>query len=757
MSAAENKGATMANIGASQKPRPVTRYTAVRSAQERRMGAGSLIGAGTVKDLTMQMQRAGTGVMTSSFEKAAQAARYQRAAPTLATMDPELAQIEADIVMQETQMKLERARADALELRARNARKIAKMKADNAAQARSLGDAAPAGPRPPVDRLTTSASGGAGGPLTTQGGGVPAALPRSIKYEKLVLCFTVWFKEPWYEEAGEGFDVRIFLLRYYMADQTLEVIEQAIPDSGKTSGAFLKRTVLRRSDGEPFEPADFSVGKQFRLSGRLFTVCDADQATRSYFEKYIPSQAPLAPRLAVPIAPKRTAFAPGMRREAQVHEPAWKKQGRAQRTNPGRFLDDDGKVLTFVGLWDDTGRPGGEMRRLKIRFFVADHTMEIGEMLNGNSGRDLTSRFRVVRQRLKKPADVSKPVSNGVNFGQPRRLEVFFEPLDLMVGTVVPVFGRPILIHSCDSFTRGYFRETLGVDQPSNMDSRMLVAGSGVGVNDASANSQKKKARGPVAQTFGFLEPQDKVARLETAIREKLEVASNFGTLIDQKRHLQAMFHVFDSDNSGRVSCEEFKEAMQGFSMFGADVDALFLKYDKDGNGSLSISEFAGMLYNNPSAMRFSMDAGRESREALKPPPSPHRQAIGEEDPTDFMAKQVAEKAESKQMLTVLEQNLRDKAESLSNFSSSEQVQQRKLLGMFKRFDMNGNGTLSRTEFRAALMAMHFPIEDADMIFDAYDIDKNEQLSYKEFTSVLLKRKPLRTKRGYLGTNSCIG
>ena len=53
-------------------------------------------------------------------------------------------------------------------------------------------------------------------------------------------------------------------------------------------------------------------------------------------------------------------------------------------------------------------------------------------------------------------------------------------------------------------------------------------------------------------------------------------------------------------------------------------------------------------------------------------------------------------------------------------------------------------------------MAMHFPIEDADMIFDAYDIDKNEQLSYKEFTSVLLKRKPLRTKRGYLGTNSCI-
>jgi len=173
---------------------------------------------------------------------------------------------------------------------------------------------------------------------------------------------------------------------------------------------------------------------------------------------------------------------------------------------------------------------------------------------------------------------------------------------------------------------------------------------------------------------------------------------------------------------------------MQGFSMFGADVDALFLKYDKDGNGSLSIAEFAGMLYNNPSAMRFSMDSGRDSREALKAPPSPKRQTMGEQPPTEVMAAQVARNSQTQQMLTVLEQNLRDKAESLSNFSSSEQVQQRKLLGMFKRFDMNGNGTLSRTEFRAALMAMHFPIQDADMMFDAYDIDSNEQLSYNEFT-----------------------
>ena len=684
----------MANIGAGQKPRPVTRYTEVRTAQEKRMGAGSLIGAGSISELTKQMERTGTGVMTSSFSAAAQAHRVKNALPTLATMDPELAQLEADIVVQEAQLAVERARAVALKRRADNSKKIAMIRKANSDAARSLGDAVSIA-RVPADRRTTTDNGQ--GALTTGGGGVPAALPRSIKFEKLVLCFSVWFKEPWYEEAGEGFDVRTFMLRYYMADQSLEIIEPTIPNSGKPSGCFLKRTILKKSDGTPFEPSDLAVGKQFKLSGRTFTVNDADQATRAYFDKYVPESAPLVQRLSIPVAPRRQAFEPGMTREV-VNEASWKGQARAQRTNPGRFLDDDGKVLTFVGLWDDTGRPGGDIRRLKIRFYVADHTMEVGEMLAGNSGRDMTSRFRVVRQRMKKPIDVTKPVSQGVNFGQVQNLEYFFEPKDLIVGSTVPIFGRPVFICSCNSTTRDYFRNVLGVEQPRNTNQ---LAG---GANMESAAMQRTK--GGVQQGFQFMEPQDKVARLETAIREKLEVISNFGTLDDQRRHLQAMFHVFDSDGSGMVSHAEFKEAMQGFSMFGADVDALFLKYDKDNSGSLSISEFAGMLYNNPSAMKFSMDSGHDSRKALKPPPSPKRQALGDVAPVDFMAKKVAEKAQSEQMLTILEQNLRDKAESLSNFSSSEQVQQRKLLGMFKRFDMNGNGTLSRTEFRAAVSAI---------------------------------------------------
>ena len=214
--------------------------------------------------------------------------------------------------------------------------------------------------------------------------------------------------------------------------------------------------------------------------------------------------------------------------------------GKVRRVLKGqtleRFLDDDGKVLTFVGLWDDTGRPGGDIRRLKIRFYVADHTMEVGEMLSGNSGRDMTSRFRVVRQRMKKPIDVSKPVSEGVNFGQTKNVEYFFQPHDLIVGSTVPIFGRPVFIHSCNSVTRNYFREALGIEQPRNTNQNVRSE------NDVAVT--KKKAKGAIQQGFQFMEPQDKVARLETAIREKLEVASTFGTLNDQR-----------TTSSSHVSC----------------------------------------------------------------------------------------------------------------------------------------------------------------------------------------------------------
>ena len=65
--------------------------------------------------------------------------------------------------------------------------------------------------------------------------------------------------------------------------------------------------------------------------------------------------------------------------------------------------------------------------------------MEVGEMLNGNSGRDLTSRFKVLRQRLKKPAELGASISNGVNFGSTGGSTQYFEPKDFYIGSMVRI------------------------------------------------------------------------------------------------------------------------------------------------------------------------------------------------------------------------------------------------------------------------------------------------------------------------------
>jgi len=339
MAQAASSGSTIMNIGASQPPARVTRYTDVRTKQERRMGAGSIIsGMGSVAELKKQINRTGTGVMSSNFSHAARA-HTDQLVPTNG-MNTELRQIERDIVFQESQLQLERARAAALERQADLSRQLKEQQRSNVARAKELGQA----------NLPTGIPGTRGSSSSSsKGGGIPAALPRGIKYEKMALAFHAWFKHPWYENDVEGFDVRNFVVRYYMSDQSFEIIE----DDKK---AFLKRTALRKSDSSMFEPMDFAVGKLLTVSGRTFTVCDADDATRDYFASEYPST-PMAPALAIPVAPMRTSFAPGMERPRQeAPEDAWKGQSRAQRQNPGKFLDDDGKVLTFVGVWDDTSR-----------------------------------------------------------------------------------------------------------------------------------------------------------------------------------------------------------------------------------------------------------------------------------------------------------------------------------------------------------------------------------------------------------------
>ena len=135
------------------------------------MGAGSLLSGGlSVAELKQQLNRAGTGTMSSNFSHTARAHKAQEI--PLTGMEKELQHIERDIVLQQSQLALEQARSAALERQANVTLQLKQTKEANNKRSKELGT-----------HLTATST------LNPSSKGIPAALPRNIRYEKLALCF----------------------------------------------------------------------------------------------------------------------------------------------------------------------------------------------------------------------------------------------------------------------------------------------------------------------------------------------------------------------------------------------------------------------------------------------------------------------------------------------------------------------------------------------------------------------------------------
>ena len=64
---------------------------------------------------------------------------------------------------------------------------------------------------------------------------------------------------------------RQFLLTYYLCDETLQIFELAVPNSGFRPGRFLQRQRVKNSFTKKLlQPQELFVGAQIGVCGRIF-------------------------------------------------------------------------------------------------------------------------------------------------------------------------------------------------------------------------------------------------------------------------------------------------------------------------------------------------------------------------------------------------------------------------------------------------------------------------------------------------------
>ena len=190
--------------------------------------------------------------------------------------------------------------------------------------------------------------------------------------------------------------------------------------------------------------------------------------------------------------------------------------GKLRRETLGQYLQGDRKVLRFYCMWDDSSRLYGEKRRFIMHYFLSDDTIEVRNVEGKNSGRDP---FPMLLKRARLPRDWKQKTDDS-QYG--RNEEKYYVCENLTLGSVIDVYGRHLVLLSCDDFTRDFYKRDLNITQtdvhylaprPKKIE-RIIAPYNGFGSEeDSLANVLHLVPKKPLADLHSFLKNQGKVLR----------------------------------------------------------------------------------------------------------------------------------------------------------------------------------------------------------------------------------------------------
>lgn len=300
--------------------------------------------------------------------------------------------------------------------------------------------------------------------------------PSFVTNESRVLRYFAHFEEEAPENLLETKRARKVEICLYLADNTMEIVEPSVRNSGLSQGKVLKRHQVPKplSDGNfptggPLSKAgkaaplytymDFDAGAQLNIYNRVYNIEDADQSTKNFLEE-----------LGRPFGEARPTSSyywdPSMRPGNRVP----KKISHSSLKNLG-FYEYERKVLRFFGVWDGRENLFGDELNVRIHYSLADNMIEVLPVSTRNSGRDKLSRLLKKTIILKKPGgeeDSAFPASysrattaaGNSRASLPDDFTVArpYHWKDLGIGARIGVASLFVLITDADEFTREFYK-----------------------------------------------------------------------------------------------------------------------------------------------------------------------------------------------------------------------------------------------------------------------------------------------------------
>ncbi|XP_067373326.1 EF-hand domain-containing family member C2 isoform X2 [Channa argus] len=310
-------------------------------------------------------------------------------------------------------------------------------------------------------------------------------LKQFLEHDREVLCFYCF----WDDTESMFGDLRELVLHYFLADDTLEILEVVSPNSGrdtvpkflcrsklpkhappqmKQPGEITDRTVLNvfgsQSKGKRYildslktgavhedfyKDSDLTIGGEVNVWGRRVIIADCDDFTKEYYRsKYgIEDFTPL--QYKAPEAPKPPRLVPPYNGFGSEEDSLSFCQGllpKPPQKDFHKFMKKDSNVLKFRAKMVTTD-PVDRERVFIISFYLSDDSISVYEHPERNSGV-IGGKF-LQRARVKKPGqELFKS-----------EMSEYFSAQDLYVGAILCLNSKDFRLVDADEYTLNYMEK----------------------------------------------------------------------------------------------------------------------------------------------------------------------------------------------------------------------------------------------------------------------------------------------------------